>query len=77
MKAIIYSAQRICSRMYNSNSLHSMMREANGGELVKWNATSFETNYTFLESFMQRMAIDHSTSPSSYDILVGQATKQS
>jgi len=40
-----------------------MMRNAIGGELVKWNATRFGTNYMFLESiyrkrdrFMQWMA---------------------
>jgi hypothetical protein len=50
-EAIIRSAQHICSWMYNSNTLYSMMRQAIGGEQVKWNATRFRTNYTFL-SFM-------------------------
>jgi hypothetical protein len=31
-----------------------MMKKAIGGELVKWNATRFGTNYMFLESFMRR-----------------------
>jgi hypothetical protein len=53
-EAMIQSAQRICSWMYNSSSLHSMMKKAIGGELVKWNATRFGTNYMFLESFMRR-----------------------
>lgn len=53
-EAIIGSAQRICSWLYNSNSLHSLMREAIGGELVKWNATRFGTNYMFLESMMKK-----------------------
>ncbi|KAJ1270708.1 hypothetical protein BS78_06G072600 [Paspalum vaginatum] len=40
--------------LYNSNNLHSMMREAIGGELVKWNATRFGTNYMFLESMLKK-----------------------
>jgi len=52
--ACIRSAQRICSWLYNSNSLHSMMREAIGGELVKWNVTRFGTNYMFLESMYKK-----------------------
>ncbi|KAJ1280397.1 hypothetical protein BS78_04G229600 [Paspalum vaginatum] len=52
--ACIESAQRICSWLYNSNSLHSMMRAAIGGELVKWNATRFGTNYLFLDSMMKK-----------------------
>ncbi|XP_039808532.1 uncharacterized protein LOC120672275 [Panicum virgatum] len=52
--ACIRSAQRICSWLYNSNSLHNMMREAIGGELVKWNVTRFGTNYTFLESMYKK-----------------------
>ena len=31
-----------------------MMKAAIGGELVKWNATRFGTNYLFLESFLRR-----------------------
>ncbi|WVZ97014.1 hypothetical protein U9M48_042581, partial [Paspalum notatum var. saurae] len=34
--------------------LHSMMRQAIGGELVKWNATRFGTNYMFLESMFKK-----------------------
>ena len=34
-KACIESAKRICSWLYNSNSLHHMMKKAIGGELVK------------------------------------------
>jgi hypothetical protein len=49
-EAMIRSAQRICSWMYNSSRL---MRQAVRGELVKWNATRFGTNYMFLESFMR------------------------
>ena len=53
-KACIESAKRICSWLYNSNSLHHMMKKAIGGELVKWNATRFGTNYMFLESIMRK-----------------------
>ena len=31
-----------------------MMRNTIGGELVKWNATRFGTNYVFLESIYQK-----------------------
>jgi DNA modification methylase len=31
-----------------------MMKLAIGGELVKWNATRFGTNYMFLQSFMRK-----------------------
>jgi hypothetical protein len=30
-----------------------MMKEAIGGELVRWNATRFGTNYAFLEIFLR------------------------
>ncbi|WVZ92462.1 hypothetical protein U9M48_038525 [Paspalum notatum var. saurae] len=53
-EACIQSAQKICSWLYNSNSLHSMMRQAIGGELVKWNATRFGTNYMFLEIMFKK-----------------------
>ncbi|WVZ69524.1 hypothetical protein U9M48_018297 [Paspalum notatum var. saurae] len=53
-EACIRSAQQICSWLYNSNSLHSIMRQAIGGELVKWNATRFGTNYMFLESMFKK-----------------------
>ena len=53
-KACIESAKRIYSWLYNSNSLHHTMKKAIGGELVKWNATRFSTNYMFLESIMRK-----------------------
>ena len=31
-----------------------MMRDAIGGELVKWNATRFGTNYRFLDSIYRK-----------------------
>jgi hypothetical protein len=34
--------------------LHTMMKNAIGGNLVRWNATHFGTNYHFLESFLRR-----------------------
>jgi hypothetical protein len=53
-EACIDSAKKICNWLYNSNSLHHMMRSAIGGELVKWNATRFGTNYMFLQSFIRK-----------------------
>jgi hypothetical protein len=47
---MIQAGRRICRWLYNHNKLHAMMRAAIGGELVKWNATRFGTNYMFLES---------------------------
>jgi hypothetical protein len=51
---MIDSVQQIFSCMYNSNTLHNMMRHVIGRELVKHNATRFGTNYMFLESFMRK-----------------------
>jgi hypothetical protein len=53
-KTMIQAARRICRWLYNHNKLHAMMRAAIGGELVKWNATRFGTNYMFLESIHRR-----------------------
>jgi hypothetical protein len=53
-KAVIQAGRRICRWLYNHNKLHAMMRTAIGGELVKWNATQFGTNYMFLESMHSR-----------------------
>lgn len=53
-KAIIEAARRICRWLYNHNKLHAMMRAAIGGELVRWNATRFGTNYMFLDSMFRR-----------------------
>jgi hypothetical protein len=49
-KAMIECARRICRCLYNHNKSYAMMRQAIGGELVRWNATRFGTNYMFLES---------------------------
>jgi hypothetical protein len=49
-KAMIEPARRICRWLYNYNKLHAMMKQAIGGELVRWNAIRFSMNYMFLES---------------------------
>ncbi|XP_066162205.1 uncharacterized protein [Oryza sativa Japonica Group] len=51
---VIESARKICRWLYNHNKLHAMMVLAIGGELVKWNATRFGTNYMFLQSFLRK-----------------------
>jgi hypothetical protein len=52
-KTMIKGARRICCWLYNHNKLHAMMRQAIGGELVRWNVTKFGTNYMFLESIFR------------------------
>jgi hypothetical protein len=47
---MIEATHRICRWLYNHNKLHAMMRQAIGGEFVRWNAIRFSTNYMFLES---------------------------
>ena len=66
-KACIESAKRICSWLYNSNSLHHMMKKAIGGELVKWNATRFGTNYMFLDREEEEFRSDDTTPEPSGD----------
>jgi hypothetical protein len=68
-QVMITNCKRISAWLHNHGQLNTMMREAIGGELVKWNATRFGTNYMFLESlhrkrdkFMQWM-----TSPAFFD----------
>jgi hypothetical protein len=53
-KVIIEGARMICRWLYNHNKLHDMMRQAIGGELVRWNATRLGTNYMFLERMFRR-----------------------
>jgi hypothetical protein len=53
-KAMIEGACRICHWLYNHNRLHAMMRQAIGGEIVRWNATRFGINYMFLERMFRR-----------------------
>jgi hypothetical protein len=52
-KAMIECARRICHWLYNHNKFYAMMRQAIGGELVRWNTTRFGTNYMFLESMFR------------------------
>ncbi|XP_062197328.1 uncharacterized protein LOC133900228 [Phragmites australis] len=51
---VIQSARAISRWLYNHSKLHEMMKAAIGGELVRWNATRFGTNYLFLDSFLRR-----------------------
>jgi hypothetical protein len=53
-KVIIEGARMICRWLYNHNKLYDMMRQAIGGELVRWNATRLGTNYMFLERMFRR-----------------------
>jgi hypothetical protein len=53
-ESIIDSAKLIARWLYNHGKLHMMMKTAIGGNLVRWNATHFGTNYLFLESFLRR-----------------------
>jgi hypothetical protein len=53
-KAMIQAAHRICCWLYNHNKLHVIRRSTISGELVRWNATRFGTNYMFLESMYYR-----------------------
>ena len=53
-EAVIDGAKKISRWLYNHGKLHSMMKNAIGGNLVKWNATRFGTNYLFLESFLRK-----------------------
>jgi hypothetical protein len=60
---VISACKQISAWLHNHGQLNAMMRKAIGGELVKWNATRFGTNYMFLDSmyrrrqgFMQMMA---------------------
>jgi hypothetical protein len=53
-ESVIDSAKLIARWLYNHGKLHTMMKNAIGGNLVRWNATCFGTNYLFLESFLRR-----------------------
>jgi hypothetical protein len=52
-ESIIDSAKLIARWLYNHGRLHMMMKNAIGGNLVRWNATRFGTNYLFLECFLR------------------------
>jgi hypothetical protein len=56
-ESVIDSAKLIARWLYNHGKLHTMMKNAIGGNLVRWNATRFGTNYLFLESFLRRKDI--------------------
>jgi hypothetical protein len=53
-ESIIDNAKLIVRWLYNHGKLHTIMKTAIGGNLVRWNATHFGTNYLFLESFLIR-----------------------
>jgi hypothetical protein len=53
-QGMITNCKRISAWLHNHGQLNAMMREAIGGELVKWNATRFGTNYMFLESLHRK-----------------------
>jgi hypothetical protein len=50
----IKHCKRISNWLHNHGELNIMMRNAIGGELVKWNGTRFGTNYMFLESIYRK-----------------------
>ena len=54
MKKMLKTCKYISTWLHNHGQLNHMMREAIGGELVKWNATRFGTNYMFLESMYRK-----------------------
>jgi hypothetical protein len=51
---VIDSAKLIARWLYNHEKLHTMKKNAIGGNLVRWNVTRFGTNYLFPESFLRR-----------------------
>jgi hypothetical protein len=51
---VISSCKRISAWLHNHGQLNAMMRKAIGGELVKWNATRFGTDYMFFDSMHRR-----------------------
>jgi hypothetical protein len=53
-KSVIDCAKLIARWLYNHGKLHTTMKNAIGGNLVRWNATHFGMNYLFLESFLRR-----------------------
>jgi hypothetical protein len=53
-ESVIDSAKLISRWLYNHDKLHTMMNNAIGGNLVRWNANRFGMNYLFLECFLRR-----------------------
>jgi hypothetical protein len=56
-ESVIDSVKLIARWLYNHGKLHTMMKSAIGGNLVRWNATHFGTNYLFFESFLRDTSI--------------------
>jgi hypothetical protein len=54
-QGMIANYKRISAWLHNHGQLNAMMSEAIGGELIKWNATRFGTNYMFLESLHSKL----------------------
>jgi hypothetical protein len=48
-ESVMDIAKLISKWLYNHGRFHMMMKNAIGGNLVRWNATRFGTNYTFLK----------------------------
>jgi hypothetical protein len=50
-ESVINSAKLIARWLYNHRKLHTMMKNAIGGNLVRWNATHFGMNLTKERAF--------------------------
>jgi hypothetical protein len=53
-ESVIDSAKLISRWLYNHERIHTMIKNAIGGNLVRWNTTYFGMNYLFLKSFLRR-----------------------
>jgi hypothetical protein len=53
-EGMITTCKLISAWLHNHGQLNAMMRMAISGELVKWNATRFGTNFMFLDSIYQK-----------------------
>jgi hypothetical protein len=53
-ESVIDSAKAISRWLYNHGMFHMMIKNEIGGNLVKWNATNFGTNYLFLDNSLTR-----------------------
>jgi hypothetical protein len=53
-ESVIDSAKLIARWVYNHEKLYMIMKNAIGGNLVRWNPTCFAMNYLFLKSFLRR-----------------------
>jgi hypothetical protein len=61
-ESVIDSAKLFTRWLYNHEKLHTMMKIAIGGNLVRWNATCFGMNYLFLDKEIPFHAMDDHTS---------------